>query len=449
GPDAGRRRGRRRGARGAGARGPDRPGAAPGPGGPGPRIRRAIAGPPDGRRRLRPGPAGDGALGDAGVAGHQRARGRGGGGGRRHDRRGRRHPGPLGARPDHAVHRLHGQPEPLPVRDPAGGAVPAGARRAGRGAAVGRPDPLDHRGPDHPQRAAVAAYPAVHRGRDRRRGRPLAALPPAPAAAPGTGDDHRDDPAGTARDLPRVRVVVPGARAAGPPGLARQHARRQPARDLRRGVVDGALPRPGHLRPRRLGRHPRRVATRPYPAALAIGAATMTGTKTSHAVTTTAATGPEPGAPALLVGGLSVRFATAGRVVTALLGVDLRLAAGETMVGAGESGSGKSVLAAAVLRNVPVNATARGPVWVRGAELSSLPPAAQRRFRRRHVAYIPQSPATALNPVRRVGSLLMELARARGLTGPAATAALESALAALDLDFHDVARRYPHQLSGG
>src|SRR5690606_22634691 len=56
---------------------------------------------------------------------------------------------------------------------------------------------------------------------------------------------------------------------------------------------------------------------------------------------------------------------------------------------------------------------------------------------------------TALNPVRRVGSLLMELARARGLTGPAATAALESALGALDLDFHDVARRYPHQLSGG
>lgn len=175
----------------------------------------------------------------------------------------------------------------------------------------------------------------------------------------------------------------------------------------------------------------------------------MTGTKTSHAVTTTAATGPEPGAPALLVDGLSVRFATAGRVVTALLGVDLRLAAGETMVVAGESGSGKSVLAAAVLRNLPGNATASGTVWVRGEELSSLPPAAQRRFRRRHVAYIPQSPATALNPVRRVGSLLMELARARGLTGPAATAALESALGALDLDFHDVARRYPHQLSGG
>lgn len=155
------------------------------------------------------------------------------------------------------------------------------------------------------------------------------------------------------------------------------------------------------------------------------------------------------GEPALVTDRLSVRFGTAAGPVHALSQVSLRLRRGETLVVAGESGSGKSVLAAAILRTLPGNATITGTARIGGTSLAELAPPAQRQFRRRHIAYIPQSPATALNPVRRVGSLLTEVARARGLSGAAATAALEAALAELGLDFTQLARRYPHQLSGG
>lgn len=174
----------------------------------------------------------------------------------------------------------------------------------------------------------------------------------------------------------------------------------------------------------------------------------MTDTETTQ-VTTTAPppTGTAP--PALQVDGLSVRFATRAGTVAALTDAHLRLPAGHLLVVAGESGSGKSVLAAAVLQTLPANATTTGSVRIGGQLLSDLSPAAQRRFRRRHVAYIPQSPATALNPVRTIGSVLVEIAQARGLGGGAAVAALRTALSELDLDFDQVAGRYPHQLSGG
>jgi peptide/nickel transport system ATP-binding protein len=152
---------------------------------------------------------------------------------------------------------------------------------------------------------------------------------------------------------------------------------------------------------------------------------------------------------ALTVDGLSVRFHTAAGTVPALSDVSLHVAPGEFLVVAGESGSGKSVLAAAVLGTLPRNATVEGTVRVGGDDVSDLDRARLRQVRREHVAYIPQSPATALNPVRRVGSLLAELARARGLPAGQARRQLRAALAELHLDYEEIAPRYPHQLSGG
>jgi peptide/nickel transport system ATP-binding protein len=152
---------------------------------------------------------------------------------------------------------------------------------------------------------------------------------------------------------------------------------------------------------------------------------------------------------ALSVERLSVRFDTGTTTVPALTGVHLRVEPGEFLVVVGESGSGKSVLAGAVLRTLPRNAAVEGTVRIGGAEVSDMDARRLRRLRREQVAYIPQSPATALNPVRRVGSLLGELARARGVPDGDAVGQVRRALAELDLDYDDVARRYPHQLSGG
>lgn len=84
-----------------------------------------------------------------------------------------------------------------------------------------------------------------------------------------------------------------------------------------------------------------------------------------------------------------------------------------------------------------------------GRDLLALLPAAMRRERSHRLAFIPQSSASALNPVRRVGSVLNEIARTRGLDGRAARAGLDAAMAAFGLEYGAVARRYPHQLSGG
>lgn len=152
---------------------------------------------------------------------------------------------------------------------------------------------------------------------------------------------------------------------------------------------------------------------------------------------------------ALAVHGLSVGFRTRHGRVAALTDVDIEVPAGEFLVVAGESGSGKSVLAGAVLGALPGNAHVRGSIRIAGQDLSSLDQQALARCRRERVTYIPQSPATALNPVRRIGSLLTELARTRGLSPRSASTALRAALADLGLDYDRLAGCYPHQLSGG
>lgn len=74
-------------------------------------------------------------------------------------------------------------------------------------------------------------------------------------------------------------------------------------------------------------------------------------------------------------------------------------------------------------------------------------PRCWRELRAERLAFIPQSPASALNPVRRLGPLLTELARARGLARADAWPAVAAALTSLDLD--RIQASYPHHLSGG
>lgn len=153
--------------------------------------------------------------------------------------------------------------------------------------------------------------------------------------------------------------------------------------------------------------------------------------------------------PAIEARSLGVGFRTERGVVQALTDATFAIEPGETLVVIGESGSGKTVLAHALMRLLPRNAALSGEILLEGRSLLDLPEAEMRGVRGREIALIPQGAGSALNPVRRVGGLMLEIARARGLKSSDARTALDAALRELDLSFDEVADRYPHQLSGG
>lgn len=132
-------------------------------------------------------------------------------------------------------------------------------------------------------------------------------------------------------------------------------------------------------------------------------------------------------------------------------GVSFALDQGESLALIGESGSGKSTIARAVLRLLPEGAKATGRVQFQGNETLSLPERRFRPLRGRRIGFVPQDPANALNPVRSIGAQADEAARLLDLPSRAARrkAVLET-LAEVGLDDpRHVLDAYPHELSGG
>jgi ABC-type microcin C transport system duplicated ATPase subunit YejF len=155
--------------------------------------------------------------------------------------------------------------------------------------------------------------------------------------------------------------------------------------------------------------------------------------------------------PLLRVSGLSVDYdATGGNVVHALRNLDLEIADGESIGLLGESGSGKSSLALALLRLLPKNAhMASGSVAYRGRNVAELSPADLRAMRGAEVALISQEPALALNPVLSLGQQLADVLRAHGkLTRTEVSARCTEMLRQVGFDDPErVLRDYPHELS--
>ena len=144
------------------------------------------------------------------------------------------------------------------------------------------------------------------------------------------------------------------------------------------------------------------------------------------------------------VDGLTVTIA--GRRV--LNGVGLTVRPGETVAVVGPSGSGKSTLARAILglhgRRVKSHANR---LEVDGIALPKPDARAWGTIRGRRIGFVPQDPATSLNPVRRVGSQVRE---ALTLVGrPNSDREVLARLAESGLDDPQFTRRYPHEMSGG
>ncbi|MGI5231149.1 dipeptide/oligopeptide/nickel ABC transporter permease/ATP-binding protein [Actinoallomurus sp. CA-142502] len=161
---------------------------------------------------------------------------------------------------------------------------------------------------------------------------------------------------------------------------------------------------------------------------------------------------PEPATDMLLsVRDLSV--ATDGeRPLTLLDAVGFDIAAGETVGLVGESGSGKTMTARAVIGLLPGNCQiTSGRVVFDGSPVQDLDQRAFRKLRGRRIAMISQEPMAALDPSFRIGSLVAEVVRAvDGIKGKAAHARAIELLRMVEIpDPEAVARRFPHQISGG
>ncbi|CAH0136438.1 Oligopeptide transport ATP-binding protein OppD [Microbacterium sp. Bi121] len=117
----------------------------------------------------------------------------------------------------------------------------------------------------------------------------------------------------------------------------------------------------------------------------------------------------------------------------------------------GESGSGKSITALAVLGLLPDGATARGSIRWDGTELLGMPERELARFRGDDIGIVFQEPRTALNPIRTVGRQIAESVRIH--TGvskrEARQRAIEEAARVRLPDPETIVDKYPHQLSGG
>jgi ABC-type glutathione transport system ATPase component len=157
--------------------------------------------------------------------------------------------------------------------------------------------------------------------------------------------------------------------------------------------------------------------------------------------------------PLLRASALGVDYdAAGGTVVRALRNLDLEIADGESVGVLGESGSGKSSLALALLCLLPRNArVVSGRVEYRGRSLAKFSAEELRQMRGGEVALISQEPALALNPVlplcRQLADVL--LAHHKLDRGAVSSRCNEMLREVGFADPERILRAYPHELSGG
>ena len=149
---------------------------------------------------------------------------------------------------------------------------------------------------------------------------------------------------------------------------------------------------------------------------------------------------------------LAVEFHTAAGTVQAVEGIDFHLDQRETLAILGESGSGKSVSAAAIMNliDTPPGYITSGRVLFHGEDLFAMPAERRREINGKKIAMIFQDTLAHLNPVYSVGWQIAETFRAhdRG-----ASTARQETINLLDrVGIPAPERRvddYPHQFSGG
>lgn len=160
----------------------------------------------------------------------------------------------------------------------------------------------------------------------------------------------------------------------------------------------------------------------------------------------------ESGQRLLEVADLRVELMTGHKVIRAVDGVSFHIDRGETVTIIGESGSGKSTTAMAILRLLPDDlAVISGEARVHGEDVTGKRSVIN-RLRGRAVALIPQDAMTALNPIRTIGRQMTEAIRIRhrDLSPKDARARVLDLMEQVHIrEPEKQFKAYPHQLSGG
>ncbi len=152
------------------------------------------------------------------------------------------------------------------------------------------------------------------------------------------------------------------------------------------------------------------------------------------------------------VSDLQTSFFLRRGVVRAVDGVSFSIAEGETLGLAGESGSGKTMVALSLLRVVPhPGRIVGGSVRFDGVDLLSLGEKEMRAYRGRRLSMILQDPLSSLNPVLTIGDQVGEtLVIHQGLRGSALKDRVVELLASVGIPSPESRLKdYPHQFSGG
>jgi peptide/nickel transport system ATP-binding protein len=156
--------------------------------------------------------------------------------------------------------------------------------------------------------------------------------------------------------------------------------------------------------------------------------------------------------PLLSVRDLTVEFPTRRGTLRAVDGVSFDVAAGEVLGIVGESGAGKSLTGAAIIRLLePPGRIAAGTVRLQGERIDQLSAAAFRHIRGARIGMVFQDPLSSLNPLYTIGRQIIETIETH--LAVSAAAARRRAVALLsEVGIPAAEQRldaYPHEFSGG
>ncbi len=162
---------------------------------------------------------------------------------------------------------------------------------------------------------------------------------------------------------------------------------------------------------------------------------------------------PDPTSSVLSVRNLSTVYETKGATVHAVRDVSFDLRPTERLGIVGESGSGKSALALSILGLIePPGRVVGGEIVLGGRDIAKLSDRELGSVRGKEIALVLQDPSTALDPVKTIGSQIVEALAAHEPDLKRKAARARAAELLEDVDISHAEQRlddYPHQYSGG